>query len=102
MKRLTPKRLTSKALDKLIASLYTRHADRRSINMMDISKVYTAARKAYADGGDLAGVEASIIVSVKLYTTPEPGASAAPRPWFTPDPVNTPAEPSTHDIGGES
>ena len=54
-------------LDRKIGGLYRVHALGRSINVLDISKVYKAGHTAHAEGRD---VEQAIIAAVNLYTAP--------------------------------
>lgn len=59
-----PKPLSKKALDKLIESLYYKHASGLQINIMDIGKVFKAGEKAYAAGGD---VEQAVKDAISVY-----------------------------------
>jgi hypothetical protein len=61
------KKLTTKKLDAHISSVYYRVADGKAINIMDIGKVFKAARDAYQAMPDLAVVEAAIIGAVAKY-----------------------------------
>jgi hypothetical protein len=58
------KKLTSKKLDAHISAVYGRVADGKAINIMDIGKVFKAARDAYQAMPDLASVEAAIVEQV--------------------------------------
>ena len=54
-----------KALDKEIERLYYIHAEGRSINILDISKVFAAGQAAHKVGQP---IEPAVIEAVKRYT----------------------------------
>jgi hypothetical protein len=58
------KKFTAKKLDAHISSVYSRLAEGKMINIMDIGKVYKAGRDAYATTADLVAVEAAITEQV--------------------------------------
>lgn len=77
------KPLKGKKLDKLISLTYGHHAEGRTINVMDIGKVFAAARTAYGEALAAGGtpndaaraLDAAIVVAVERYTTPAGGGS---------------------------
>lgn len=54
-------------LDAHIQDCYKRHAAGRTINVLDIGKVFAAGEQAHAAGGD---VEAAIKAAVEQYCSP--------------------------------
>ena len=48
-----PRKLTSKQIDKQIEAIYYANCSGIQINIMDIGKVFTAGRTAFAEGRDV-------------------------------------------------
>lgn len=65
-----PKKLSTKKLDTAIGKFYGTHAAGRTINMMDIGKVFAHARTAYAANPTEATLEAAVKEAVATYTVP--------------------------------
>lgn len=72
-----------KKLDVLIQLSYGAHAEGRTINVMDIGKVFAEARTAYASAlaatndphAAVKALDAAIVLAVEKYTQPSGGAS---------------------------
>jgi hypothetical protein len=61
------KKLTAKKLDQLIADVYQVAAQGKTINILDIGKVYEAARNTYARTGDVEAMALTVYGAVATY-----------------------------------
>ena len=61
----TPKKLSGKKLDKAISDAYYKHGNRVQINMMDITKIYDAGKKAYEGAETVEAADAALDEAMK-------------------------------------